>query len=240
VSIRPFAVLAAFGLSSVLYAPAAAAEPESEVVHDVSQCAPVDAAVVDARVESTPPATLRTPDDWELTLSASDEAQSIAAPLTTALSSREYVVGGTFSGEMSGPDIGEAPRGVLEAGYEIGCGIDMSTSNGVSLTATAGIGPSISVIGTDMLSPLPDGIIPGVGGNLGGGVTVGLKPGIINVVPVARKEFKGTEPWVMVSNFRVKIDGCVGESFIRSYALLTRSTDQSDAVLAWYGTTKVV
>ncbi len=57
---------------------------------------------------------------------------------------------------------------------------------------------------------------------------------------MAKKEFKGTAPWVMISNFRVKIDGCVGQSFIRSYAVLTRSTDESEAVLAWYGTTKVV
>lgn len=45
---------------------------------------------------------------------------------------------------------------------------------------------------------------------------------------------------MLVSNFRVKIDGCVGQSFIRSYAFLTRSTDESDAVLAYYGETKVV
>jgi hypothetical protein len=141
---------------------------------------------------------------------------------------------------LSGPDDGEPPHGTLEVGYEIGCGIDMSTSNGVSLTATAGINPSIGVIGTDLISPIPDGIVPGLGGNLGGGVTVGLKPGIINIVPVTKKEFTGADPWVMISNFRVKIDGCVGESFIRSYAFLTRSTDQSDAVLAWYGTTKKV
>ena len=44
----------------------------------------------------------------------------------------------------------------------------------------------------------------------------------------------------MVSSFRVKIDGCVGESFIRSYAFLTRSTAMSDAVLAWYGVTKKI
>ncbi|MDO3636209.1 MspA family porin, partial [Mycolicibacterium arseniciresistens] len=192
------------------------------------------------RVESTPPATVTTPDDWVLTLSARDETQAIIPPLTTALSSREYVVGGTYDGELSGPDDGEPPHGTLEVGYEIGCGIDMSTSNGVSLTATAGINPSIGVIGTDLISPIPDGIVPGLGGNLGGGVTVGLKPGIINIVPVTKKEFTGADPWVMISNFRVKIDGCVGESFIRSYAFLTRSTDQSDAVLAWYGTTKKV
>ncbi|WP_083654081.1 MspA family porin [Mycobacterium sp. GA-1841] len=191
-------------------------------------------------VESTPPAVLTTPDGWELTVSAGDETQAAVPPLTTAVSSREYVVGGTYRGAMTGPDTGEEPRGTLKAGYQIGCGIDMSTSNGVALTGTAGLNSSIGVLGTDVISPWPEGILPGVGANIGGGITIGLKPGLINLVPVVEKEFKGTEPWVMISNFRVKIDGCVGQSFIRSYAVLTRSTDESEAVLAWYGTTKVV
>ncbi|MCV6999282.1 MspA family porin [Mycolicibacterium alvei] len=201
--------------------------------------APGEPAAADL-VESTAPATLKTPDDWNLTVSAADETQAVVSPLTTAVSSREYVVGGTYRGAMTGPDTGDDPRGTLEAGYQIGCGIDMSTSNGVSLTGTAGLNSSIGILGTDMISPWPEGILPGVGANIGGGITVGLKPGIINLIPVAKKEFKGAEPWVMISNFRVKIDGCVGESFIRSYAVLTRSTDESEAVLAWYGTTKVV
>jgi hypothetical protein len=201
--------------------------------------APGEPAAADL-VESTAPATLKTPDDWNLTVSAADETQAVVSPLTTAVSSREYVVGGTYRGAMTGPDTGDDPRGTLEAGYQIGCGIDMSTSNGVSLTGTAGLNSSIGILGTDMISPWPEGILPGVGANIGGGITVGLKPGIINLIPVAKKEFKGAEPWVMISNFRVKIDGCVGESFIRSYAVLTRSTDESVAVLAWYGTTKVV
>jgi hypothetical protein len=125
-------------------------------------------------------------------------------------------------------------------GYQIGCGIDMSTSNGVSLTGTVGLNPSIGVVGTDIISPLPEGIVPGVGTNVGGGVTVGLKPGLINTIPVSKKEFKGDSPWIMVDGFHIKIDGCVGESFIRSYAFLTRSTDESDAVSAWYGVTKKV
>ena len=145
-------------------------------------------------------------------------------------------------GDLAPPEDEDAdlPEGTLEVGYEIGCGIDMSTSNGVSLTGTMGLNPSIGVIGTDVISPLPEGILPGVGANVGGGVTVGLKPGLVNVVPVTKKEFEGAEPWVMVSSFRVKIDGCVGESFIRSYAFLTRSTAMSDAVLAWYGVTKKI
>jgi len=37
----------------------------------------------------------------------------------------------------------------------------------------------------------------------------------------------------MVSNFHVSIDGCVGRSFIRSYATLTKLTDGSASVLMW-------
>ena len=73
-----------------------------------------------------------------------------------------------------------------------------------------------------------------------GGIAVGLKPGLVNMVPVSKKEYKGADPWVMISGFRVKIDGCVGQSFIRSYAVLTKSTDSSDVVLGYYGTTKIV
>ena len=67
-----------------------------------------------------------------------------------------------------------------------------------------------------------------------------LKPGIINVVPVTKKKFEGAGPWVQITGFRIKIDGCVGESFIRSYAFLTRSTKVSDAILGYYGVTKKV
>jgi MspA len=195
----------------------------------------------DGAVASTPPATLTSPDGWVLKVSAKGETQLAIAPLTTAVSSREYEVGGTFNGSMSGPDSeSDAPHGTLEVGYQIGCGIDMSTSNGVSLTGTAGVNASLGILGTDVITPAPDGLLPNIGGNFGGGITVGLKPGIINIVPVSKKEFTGANPWVMVQGFRIKIDGCVGQSFIRSYAFLTRSTKVSDAILAYYGVTKVV
>jgi hypothetical protein len=67
-----------------------------------------------------------------------------------------------------------------------------------------------------------------------------MKPGLVSVVPVSKKQFKGFDPWILVDGFRIKIDGCVGESFIRSCAFLTRSTEMSDAVAAWYGVTKKV
>jgi hypothetical protein len=214
--------------------------PDHAQIAAQAAAAPADAAPPEGAVVSPPPATTTSPDGWTLTVGGKDETQRVIPPLTTAISTREYEVGGVFNASMTGPEEDEPPRGVLEVGYQIGCGIDMSTSNGVSLTGTVGITPSLGFVGVDVISPFPNGIVPGVGGNLGGAVTVGLKPGIINMVPITKKEFKGAEPWVMVRGFRIKIDGCVGESFIRSYAVLTRSTDLSDAVLAYYGETKKV
>jgi hypothetical protein len=240
--IRPVLLSVGLLLMGALVAPVASAEPDVEPVVAVDAAAPPAEGPPPpaGAVVSPPPATTTSPDGWTLTLQAKDETQETIPPLTTALSTREYEVGGTYVGSMTGPAEDEPPHGVLEVGYQIGCGIDMSTSNGVTLAATAGITPSIGFLGADVISPFPEGVLPGVAGNLGGGITVGLKPGIINVVPVTRKEFTGAEPWVMVDGFRIKIDGCVGESFIRSYAFLTRSTDVSDAILAYYGETKKV
>jgi len=208
-------------------------DPAVATVAAAEAAPPVD----DGKVASSPPATTKAPDGATLTISAKDETQMPAAPLTTAISTREYIAGGVFNGSIKGV---ETSKGILEVGYQIGCGIDMSTSNGVSLTGTAGINPSIGYFGLDFPGVLPDGLTPAIGANIGGGITVGLKPGIINNVPVTKKEYKGTEPWVSISNFHVKIDGCVGESFIRSYAKLTHSTEQGEAVLSWFGVTKAV
>ncbi len=243
--IRPVVLSVGLLFAGVVVLPVASAEPDGEPVvaaapPDEAGPVVVEAAELAGAVVSPPPAVTTSPDGWTLTVQAKDETQLVIAPLTTALSTREYEVGGVYTASMSGPAEAEPPHGTLEVGYQIGCGIDMSTSNGVTLAATAGINPSIGIIGADVISPFPEGILPGVAGNLGGGVTVGLKPGIIYSVPVAKKQFTGADPWVMVDGFRMKIDGCVGESFIRSYALLTRSTDISDAILAYYGETKKV
>jgi hypothetical protein len=208
---------------SLTLAPPTSADPDAEP-------AGAAAAPADGSVPSAETVTLDTPDDWTLTLGAKDESQVPVAPLTTAVSSREYLSSGTFIASLKGP---EAPRGVLEVGYEIGCGIDMSTSNGVTMAGSAGINPGVGF-------PLAGGFIPLVTTPINGVLTVGLKPGLVIVVPVVKKQFKGPNPWVMISNFHVKIDGCVGQSFIRSYATLTRETDESDVVLSYVGVTKAV
>lgn len=214
---------------AVVTAPSTGADPDAGAV-------PAGAApAADGRVPSGDPATLTTPDGWRLALGARDEVLVPVQPLTTAVSSREYLASGIFVGSLAGPEL---PRGELEVGYEIGCGIDMSTSNGVTMAGSAGITPSLGFTGP--LAGLPTGILPLVSTPVSGVLSVGLKPGLVIVVPVVKKEFKSPEPWVMISNFHVKIDGCVGQSFIRSYATLTRVTDQSDVVVSYAGVTKAV
>jgi hypothetical protein len=240
---RPLALLTAGLVMCGLAVPVASAQTETEPVAADAPApgaapapppegAPAPPPPPAGLVESSPPATTTSPDGWTLTLSARDETQLIIAPLTTAVSSREYEVGGTFTGALTGPEEAESPEGTLEVGYEIGCGIDMSTSNGVTLTGSIGLTPGLALAGA--------GTVPTLLSPVSGGIAVALKPGLVNTVPVTKKEFTGADPWVMISKFRVKIDGCVGESFIRSYAYLTRSTDVSDAVVAWYGVTKKV
>jgi len=237
----------ALAVVGVLAAAPAAADPAPPLPGPVAPGEPAiipvavtepGSAESDSQVASSPPVSTTAPDGWTLTLSAKDETQAPIAPLTTAISTREYEVGGVFNGELTGGD--DTPAGVFEVGYQIGCGIDMSTSNGVSMTGTAGVSPSIQILGIDASNLPVDGILPGIGANFGGGLTVGLKPGFVNTVPVTKKRFESAEPWVSITGFRIKIDGCVGESFIRSYAILTKSDDSGDAILSWYGVTKAV
>lgn len=216
--------------------PVSATDPAAQPAGDVGAPGPEAAPAPGGQVAPAPPATLSTPDGWTLTLSSKDETAVPVDPLTTAVSSRDYIVGGMFVGALRGPD--ESAHGVLEVGYDIGCGIDMTTSNGVSLTGTAGLTPSMGVSGP--LGGVPTTAVPVISAPFGGAITVGLKPGLVNIVPVDKMEFNGNDPWVMVSNFHIKIDGCVGQSFIRSYATLTQATDQSNAVLSWVGTTTTV
>jgi len=229
---------AALAAIAVLLAPAAAsADPDPANLDGATSAGPppIDGAppIDDGTVVSGPPATMKASDGVTLTISAGDEIQLPVPPLTTAISTREYVVGGVFRGSITGS---AAPKGVLEVGYQIGCGIDMGTGPGVLLGANLGANASLGVLGYGGgLIPIPNAGITG-----GGNVTIALKPGIVNTVPVTKKPFAGDAPRVSIRNFRVKIDGCVGESFIRSYAILARSTDERETVLSWYGATKSV
>jgi hypothetical protein len=216
-------------------APAAApwAAPAPGAPAPAPAAAPVAAPAVDTgRTAPAPPATMTTSDGAVLTVFGEDESRTAVPALTTAITSRDYDVDGIFRASITGSN--EPAKGLFEVGYQIGCGIDMGTGPGVLIGGNLGAN---TILGLAGVIPDLDTFIPNVGVSGGGIINVSLKPGVVYNVPVTKKQFKGESPRVAIRDVRVKIDGCVGESFIRSYAVLGRVTDEKDSVLAWYGET---
>lgn len=206
-------------LFSIWVAPWASAEP-------VPPPPPLDNGIV----ASSAPGAVTTPTGWDLAVSAKDEIQLPVAPLTTATSSREYLVAGTFTGEVGGAGTGTLAGGTLEVGYQIGCGINFSQ---MRLIGSAGI----STAG----SALTGGLVPtGVSFPTTGTIEMHINPGTVTTATVTKKTFKEAPARVTLKDIHIKVDGCAGQSFLRSYAILTSSTAEADDTVAYYGVTKAV
>ena len=216
--------VAALAIPFAATSPLALADPGPEPAADPGP--PPDNGVV----ASADPGVVTTPDGWTLTVVAKDESELPVAPLTTAVSSREYLVGGTFTGTVTGSGKTTLAGGSLEAGYQIGCGIELGQ---IRLIGQAGISTSGS--------SLTGGLVPtGVSFPLSGTVEIHPKPGSVTQVPVDKKTFKAAPVRVTLKDTHIKVDGCVGQSFLRSYATLTSSTTDTDDIVAYYGVTKSV
>jgi hypothetical protein len=218
--------VAALAIPFAATSPLAFADPDPAAVDPAADPGPPPDNGV---VASAEPGVVTTPDGWTLTVVAKDETQLPVAPLTTAVSSREYLVGGTFTGTVTGGGKTTLAGGSLEAGYQIGCGIELGQ---VRLIGQAGISTSGSTLG---------GIVPtGVSFPLSGTIEIHVKPGSVTQVPVDKKSFKAAPVRVTLKDTHIKVDGCVGQSFLRSYATLTSSTTDTDDIVAYYGVTKSV
>ncbi|MEJ6537798.1 MAG: MspA family porin, partial [Mycobacterium sp.] len=122
--------------------------------------------------------------------------------------------------------------GSMEVGYQIGCGI---TQDDIESISTGGVTPGF---GLPFISGTIFPIVLGLQATQQ--IKIDLKPGVINIVPVGKKSFKGAKSRISITGFRIKIDGCAGQSFIRSYATFTSSTDNTDDVVTYLGPTKAV
>ena len=220
-----FAILAVICLSiPIATAPLTAADPNADPpLIPVADSAPPPP---DGAVLSGDPDIVTTPDGWTLTVSARNETQVNVPPLTTALSSREYLVGGTFTGSVTGKGSSKPTGGTLEAGYQIGCGIILDR---VEPQATLGFTPSFGAAGFSGFSDADSA-----------GAEVELFPGKVVTVPVTTANFKDTDARVSITRFRINIDGCVGQSSLRSYATLTSTTADTDDVVSYTGVTMAV
>ena len=73
---------------------------------------------------------------------------------------------------------------------------------------------------------------------ISGTLEIHLKPGTVNQVSVDKKSFKAAPSRVTLKDVHIKVDGCVGASTIRSYAVLTSSSTDDDDIVAYYGVSK--
>ncbi|OBI75664.1 MspA family porin [Mycobacterium sp. E740] len=222
-----FAVLAAVCVIPVAATPFAMADPSPPPgpVVPVSATNPLPP---EGAVPSGPPGILETPDGWHLEVTGSNETQFPVAPLTTAITSREYLVAGTFIGRITGGGSTKLAGGQMEAGEQIGCGI---ISDETEFNPTGSFTPGISI-------PFNGNVTGAFGLALEGKVY--LKPGQVTTVAIDKKKFKGKETRITLTGVRIKTDQCAGQSFIRSYATLTSSTDNTDDVVTYLGVTKAV
>lgn len=234
----PFSMTAVAALFAVGTAAAAAADPvpsppppaplAAEAPPPAGPPPPEGAPPLDTgAVASEVPGIAKTLDGRTITVAAKDETQLPVAPLTTSLSSRDWLVGGTFTGETTGSVAG----GTLEVGYQIGCGVEMDK---VKLNGgLTGILGNTNFGGTGLILPGSLSIQPQ------GQIEVEPRPGTVTNLVVNKKSFKGTSARITLKDVHIKIDNCVGASSLRSYAVLTSSTTDDDDIVAYYGVTKV-
>lgn len=228
---------AAVLLVTVGTAPAASADPATDPavpppppaaaevvpVANTTPPPPVDTGAVASEV----PGIAETLDGRTLTVVGKDETQLPVAPLTTSLSSRDWLVGGTFTGSTTGSVAG----GTLEVGYQIGCGVEMDK---VKLNGgLTGILGNTNFGGAGVILP------PSLALQALGQIEVAPRPGTVTNVSVNKKSFKGTSARVTLRDVHIKVDNCVGASSLRSYAILTSSNTDDDDIVAYYGVTKV-
>lgn len=228
---RTAALLAACMLAVATAPPALADPPADPPVQPVANAAPAPAPP-GAPIASARPGNLTTPDGWVLSVSATNESLEPVASLTNSPWSREYLVDGSFEGTVTGAGKTKLAGGTLEAGYQIGCGIIQDDIE--SISTITGIGGVSLPFATGSIFPLI------LGAQAGQQFKIDLKPGTVNIVPVGKKSFKGTKAHVNINGFRIKVDGCAGQSFIRSFATFTSSTDNTDDVVTYVGVTRAV
>ncbi|MFM9034835.1 MAG: MspA family porin [Mycobacterium sp.] len=198
----------------------------AEIVPAANNTAPAPPPDTGA-VASEVPGIATTLDGRTLTVAAKDETQLPIAPLTTSLSARDWLVGGTFTGSTTGDVAG----GTLEVGYQIGCGVEMDK---VKLN-----GALTGILGNTNFGAAGVILPPSISVQAQGQIEVEPRPGTVTNVTVDKKSFKGTSARVTIKDVHIKVDNCVGASSLRSYAILTSSATDDDDVVAYYGVAKV-
>ncbi|WP_234881107.1 MspA family porin [Mycobacteroides salmoniphilum] len=177
----------------------------------------------------------RTEDGWGIEVSTLDEEVNPVPNLAATAFSREAFVQFTGVGKINGQGSNPVTSASVTIGYQMGCQIDLS--QGITLGGSVGAGVGGGVGGI-FGGPGPFGAgfgAVGAGAGINGGLQFTLRPGGIVAIPMDSMALRGSEARLRVRNMHIKIDACGGPVTVRSFTLLSITTDFTHSSLATYG-----
>lgn len=174
------------------------------------------AATAAERTAATPAGTL----DVSLT---NDVVESVPS-LTQMPTSREGFVSASAVARSTGDGATGVTSGTLDAGYQVGCAVDVS--GGVQLALETLAGPALTLLPTLGMG-LNMGITPSI--------LVNPKPGTSQNVSMGKQTASGPGVEVSFDAVHITVDGCLGGVTVRPYAIYSVTTAGGSHSVATYG-----
>lgn len=125
-----------------------------------------------------------TEDGWVLHAEKKDETINVAPPLDSAVTTGESFGSLKAKVWITGQGEPELRGAVFEAGYQVGCGVDISTGVDYEVAGTVGVAPRVSggvEGGPSVFGGVEGGPKVGLGGEAGPSVSVNLPEGNIQI-----------------------------------------------------------
>ncbi|WP_244874408.1 MspA family porin [Corynebacterium mastitidis] len=125
-----------------------------------------------------------TEDGWVLHAEKKDETINVAPPLDSAVTTGESFGSLKAKVWITGQGEPELRGAVFEAGYQVGCGVDISTGVDYEVAGTVGVAPRVSggvEGGPSVSGGVEGGPKMGLGGEAGPSVSVNLPEGNIQI-----------------------------------------------------------
>ncbi|MBF6175464.1 MspA family porin [Nocardia blacklockiae] len=169
-----------------------------------------------------------TEDGWEVRISKTGEDVYRVPNLAATPFTREGFVSLSATAEIGGEGRAAVNSGTMQLGYQIGCQADVSS--GVTVGLSAAIGPNAMVT----VIPAP-GVSVGASALALPNMSTTVKPGSVTTITLGTKALAGPHASISVDQVQIKIDACAGAVSLRSFAMVSISTDTADNSVAAYG-----
>lgn len=172
--------------------------------------------------------TTTTHDGWTLTVSKRGENLTRTPNLAVSPLTREDFATVEFTADISGPGKADIRNASLTGGYEIGCQLDFTQGMKAGMGGFTqpelggGVGTSPEGRGNFQVQVAPT-------------LEDTVRPGTHTTMPLVNKPLTDHHASTRIEEADLKIDGCGGATMIRSYAVLSVSTAESDNQVTVYG-----